>query len=398
MAQKIALLRGICIGVAAMYVLDPDHGKRRQAVLRDQVIHQTRRAIVGLGKSGRDLRHRLAGWLNGGHRFHMGTPVPNEVLVARTRAQIGRVTSHPGALHITANDGSVQVSGPILAGEVERTLACMRAVEGVRQVESYLDIHERPEHISALQTGDAPPRLLQRREPRWPPAARLGAIVGGGLLALLGISRRSVVGTITSVIGAGLFVRGSTNASLRRLFGIRARCPAVTLHKTLTVQAPLEQVFALWSHYDLLPQVMQHVRGVQLTNERYSSWIVAGPLGVPLQWQAVVTAYEPNHLIRWQSLPGSPVSQIGTLRFASLHDGVTRLDLHLAYTPPGGMVGDVLATLLGAHVKRMIDQDLVRYQSLMEHGRTKTNGSMVTCEHLFAQIASSGPGLAEPTH
>ncbi len=387
MAQKVAFLRGICIGLAAMYLFDPDHGKRRQALVRDQIVHQSRRAMVGLGKSGRDIRYRLVGLLNGGHQSHAGEPLPDEVLVARIRAQIGRVTSHPGALKITATDGIVQVNGPILAGEVERTLACIRSVSGVKQVEHHLDIHERAEHISALQMGSPPPRRFLPQETTWSPAVRLCAIVGGGLLTLLGISRRGVWGTAAGVVGAGLIVRGSTNASLRLLFGIRAHRPAITLRKTLTIHAPVEQVFALWSHYDMLPQVMEHLHDVRLTNSNQSSWTVLGPMGTHIQWQTIMTECEPDHMICWQSLPGSAVQQVGKLRFESLNADTTRLDLQLAYTPPGGMLGDMLATLLGAGAKRMIDHDLVRFKSLMEHGHTRTNGRAVTRDHLFAQMA-----------
>jgi uncharacterized membrane protein/osmotically-inducible protein OsmY len=396
MNQKMSLLSGISIGAAAMYLLDPDRGKRRRALMRDQVAHQVRLAQTGLEKSARDLRQRLSGALAGRHWLPTDDAVPDEVLVARVRSRMGRITSHPGALEITASNGMVQVSGPILARERGRVLAGIRAVRGVKGVEDHLEVHKRPEDIPSLQTGRTVPRALQRRETLWSPSRRLVAIIGGGLLALSGISRRSIPGTAAGVIGAGLLVRGMTNMRLRRLVGIGARRPVITLQKTLSIQAPVEQVFALWTHYEAFPRVMHHLREVHRTQNGQSTWIAAGPLGLPIRWQAAITTWEPNKLICWRTVSGSTVSQTGSIRFEPLNTGGTRLDLRLSYTPPGGVLGYLLATLLGANPKRMLDQDLVQFKSLIEHGRTSAHGEKITRQQLLSQIAQSGPESALP--
>ncbi len=390
MNQKVSLVSGVSLGAAAMYFLDPDRGKRRRALVYDQVAHVARLTKSGLEKSARDLRQRRSGLVAERRWRPTHEEVPDEVLVARVRSKIGHVTSHPGALEITASNGIVQVSGPILASEVERTLAYIRSVRGVKGVDNHLEVHEQPDDIPALQTGRAVPRALQRQETRWSPATRFVAITSGGLLALFGIRRRGIAGSIACAIGTGLLTRGMTNMGLRRLVGIDASRPAITLQKTLSIHAPLEQVFALWSHYEAFPQVMEHLREVRRPSLHHSTWVATGPLGLPVRWQAAVTKLEPHQMICWRTLSGSTVSQVGTLRFEPLNTGATRLDLRLSYTPPGGVLGHLLATLLGASPKRMIDEDLVRFKSLIECGRTRAHGEEVTREHLLSQIAQSG--------
>jgi hypothetical protein len=46
----------------------------------------------------------------------------------------------------------------------------------------------------------------------------------------------------------------------------------------------------------------------------------------------------------------------------------------MTYNPPAGLLGHGVAALLGADPKRALDDDLLRFKSLLEHGRTTTDG------------------------
>lgn len=118
--------------------------------------------------------------------------------MARVRAKIGHVNSHPGALEITASNGTVVVSESILASDVERTLAGIRSVRGVKRIDNHLEVHEQADDIPALQTGGTVPRALHRQETLWPPSTRLFEIASGALLVLSGHRRRE---SLTSLPG-----------------------------------------------------------------------------------------------------------------------------------------------------------------------------------------------------
>ncbi|CAN5778879.1 hypothetical protein BH24CHL6_BH24CHL6_09790 [soil metagenome] len=57
----IALLAGLGSGLAAMYFFDPEQGRRRRALLRDQLTKWTRVAGESVGGKVQDLRNRSAG-------------------------------------------------------------------------------------------------------------------------------------------------------------------------------------------------------------------------------------------------------------------------------------------------------------------------------------------------
>jgi uncharacterized membrane protein len=54
----------------------------------------------------------------------------------------------------------------------------------------------------------------------------------------------------------------------------------------------------------------------------------------------------------------------------------------MSYTPIGGVIGHGVATLLGADPKRAMDDDLVRFKSLFEHGKTTARAGTVRREEL----------------
>lgn len=57
----LALLAGIGLGAALMYLLDPERGRTRRALLRDKVVSLSNQTGDALGKTARDLRNRAQG-------------------------------------------------------------------------------------------------------------------------------------------------------------------------------------------------------------------------------------------------------------------------------------------------------------------------------------------------
>jgi len=113
---------------------------------------------------------------------------------------------------------------------------------------------------------------------------------------------------------------------------------------------------------------VSRVREVRdLGNGRYH-WTVAGPAGIPVEWEAVITKLEPDRLIAWQSAPGSMVEQQGIVRFRPDGDDKTVVDVRLSYYPPAGAIGHAVASLFGADPKSEMDDDLMRMKSFIETG------------------------------
>jgi len=371
MVNLIRLAVGAAVGAASMYWLDPASGRRRRARARDQLTSVAASLSRGVRVGGRDLEHRVRGAGAQVRSRFTREDVSDEVLAERVRAAMGRVVSHPGAIDVFANDGEIRLVGAILAREHQQLMHTVHGVRGVRVVYDHLSVSERPDGIPSLQGGGSlrPYRKALLRE-YWPPALRMVAGVSGTALMIVGSGRlfrhSTTTGVLTSLLGALAVVRSTTNVPLSRLAGWSGR-RAIDIRKTIHVQAPVESVFATLSNYERYPSFMRNVRRVQVYDDGRSHWEVAGPAGVTVEWDSQTTAYKPNELLGWRTIPNSRVAHAGIIRFEPTGKG-TRVNIQMSYNPPTGALGHAVARIFGADPKKELDEDLLRLKSFLESG------------------------------
>ena len=212
------LLIGAGLGAAAMFLLDPARGKRRRALVRDKLELLTRKTGDCIEVTTRDVTNRTRGLISE-IKARLSSEIPDDtVLVNRVRSKLGRVVSHPAAIDVTAQNGTVTLSGPVLAGEVPHLLSCVKWTPGVQDVNNNLEVHEAAENHPALQggheIGGGRFALLQEN---WSPTARLLAGTAGASLAVYGGVRRNALGAGLGAAGLLLMTRGITNTGLSQL-------------------------------------------------------------------------------------------------------------------------------------------------------------------------------------
>jgi hypothetical protein len=196
------LITGVGLGAGVMYFLDPNQGTRRRSLLRDKAVRLSNEACHGSGKVWRDLKNRSQGlWARATRLFRGCEQVPDDVLVARVRATVGRCVSHPRALQVTADHGVVTLSGPVLVGEDRGLIECVARVPGVEELLNDLDVHDASERIPAL-AGEPSPR--HARHGALAPAHRFLTCAGGFALGIYGAQRRDALGAAIAAAGAGV--------------------------------------------------------------------------------------------------------------------------------------------------------------------------------------------------
>ena len=220
MEQAIRMLTGAGVGAGLMYFLDPDRGRGRRAMARDKFVrlsHETRHAADIVARDAANRTHGL--WARMRSVGDGETP-SDRVLVARVRSQLGRCVSHPRAVTVTSEDGTVTLAGPILAREVDHLLACAARVPGVRGVQNRLEVHPTASDHPALQGGI--PRTGDRGglfQESWSPTLRVAAGAAG--VGLMGncLAQRNLVSALLGTVGFGLFLRAAANASVSGFVG-----------------------------------------------------------------------------------------------------------------------------------------------------------------------------------
>jgi hypothetical protein len=155
----LAALGGLGLGAGLMFIFDPVRGRRRRALLRDQLAHAGRVLARATRTTSHDLNHRAYGMLAEGSHLFQHDETSDEVLALRVRAKLGRSVSHPHAISVTVNAGQVRLSGPVLAHEVNRLLSGVSSVRGVKGIDNALTVHTRAEGVPSLQGDDRAPAI-----------------------------------------------------------------------------------------------------------------------------------------------------------------------------------------------------------------------------------------------
>jgi len=374
------IIGGIALGALAMYLTDPVQGRRRRAMAQDKMRSMSHRTSDTLDSVMRDAGNRLSGLQAQASRL-MGQrnhkPIDDHVLEARVRSKLGRFVSNAHQIDVLADQGCVTLKGPVLADERRHLLRMVEGIPGVEDVRDRLDAYEDEAQMSR--------RMEHRQEDEsgWS-AAQIMALLGGGLLGYYGITRRSPAGVALAAAGMGLAARNMGNAGAlanlanlvgnvggidwRHLFGAGMQAESARVQKSIDIKASPEAVFDVWSRYENFPHFMSHVVEVRDLGQKRSHWIVRGPAGANVEWNAVLTQSDRPNILAWKSEPGADVQNSGSVRLEPDGRGGTRATVEMTYQPPAGLLDQGLAMLMGNNPARQLEEDLTRMKQFIERG------------------------------
>jgi len=221
----------------------------------------------------------------------------------------------------------------------------------------------------------------------------------GGLLALKGLRRGGLSGVLMALAGAALVKRGVTGhcaikqriqdgkglglgKGIDNLTGFGKRHEAkpsdyfkhgIHVEEAVTVQAPAGQVYTFWRDFNNLAKFMKHVKSVEVLDEKKSHWVVEGPAGKNVEWDAEIINEEEGKLISWKSLPGAEVDNTGTVQFREAPAGRgTEVRVTMEYLPPAGKLGLAIAKVFGKTPGAEVRDDLRRLRQIIETGEVPT--------------------------
>lgn len=358
-------LAGAALGAAVMYFSDPRQGRRRRALLRDQIQNIGLETLGARDAAARDLSNRLQGvrarlqHILGGHQL-----VDEEVLTSRVRAQIGHLVSHPGAISVTADGGHIALSGAIIVDEREHLVAQVRRVPGVAKVEDRLTVYASAAGVPALQGWHRTAGHSSR------PA--LQALAGGALSAY-GLTRRSPGGMLLA--GAGLTLLGRAIEGMRQMKRHHQQeAAAIHLEQSIEVHAAPETVFDAWSDFENFPHFFSKLLAVHDLGDGRARWVAQETSDSRLEWNAAWTLRERPRVLAWHSEHDAAFSHAGYVMLEPTRQG-TRVTLRLNLQPPAGTSRHALQQMTGADPARELDEDLIRMKSFIESGVVPHHGS-----------------------
>lgn len=211
--------------------------------------------------------------------------------------------------------------------------------------------------------------LLSGAQPaNWAWARLAGDVID---LALIGtaLQSKNTRNDRLLVAGAGILGAASWDTysawSLQR--GARdVAAEGIVVQQAITIARPPQEVYAFFRDFQNLPRFLSHLDSVRVDNG-HSHWVVKGPLGSTIEWDAEIVEERPAELIVWRSGPNADVPTQGRVQFRRAGED-TELEIELRYDPPAGEIGAALAKLFGVAPQQQMSSDLRRLKQVLETG------------------------------
>jgi uncharacterized membrane protein len=212
------------------------------------------------------------------------------------------------------------------------------------------------------------------------PTERIVSAVAGSLLSVYGLRRRGSTGYGMALLGAELLYRGvSGHCKAYSAFGVSTSRRAdigepaeidpalsIDVRRSITIDRPRDELFAIWRDFSMLPQFMEHLERVDMVSETRSHWVAKGPVGFTVEWDAEIVGERDGEWIAWRAIEPAQVPNNGTVMFRDAPSGGTELYITLEAQPPGGQVGDLVARMFGRSPDREIRKALERFKRMAE--------------------------------
>ncbi|HEX6386714.1 MAG TPA: SRPBCC family protein [Anaerolineae bacterium] len=136
--------------------------------------------------------------------------------------------------------------------------------------------------------------------------------------------------------------------------------------RSIIVKAPLPAVYNLWANFENFPRFMEYIKSVTMTGSNTSHWVMKGPMGVNVDWNAEVTRLEENKRIGWSSKDNKGfITTSGQVTFNSLPQGETEVTVTVQYDVPAGKAGEAIAALFANPEQRLLE-DLRNFKAIAE--------------------------------
>lgn len=144
--------------------------------------------------------------------------------------------------------------------------------------------------------------------------------------------------------------------------------------RTVTINKPRAELYAFWRDFSNLPTFMDNVQRIDVLSDNRSHWVVKAPAGKTVEWDARLTEDIPDSCLAWEASEDADVPNSGRVEFRDAQGGRgTIVRATIAYDPPGGIVGKIVAKLFQREPAIQARRDLRRFKQLMETGEVTTS-------------------------
>lgn len=144
----------------------------------------------------------------------------------------------------------------------------------------------------------------------------------------------------------------------------------------VTINRPRAELYAFWRDFHNLPQFMENIEKVEPDGAGRWVWTIAAPAWQSVEVETEIVKDVENELMAWRSVEGSQIDTEGRVTFRDAPVGRgTVVEAIVAYKPPAGEAGRMIAKLFGREPEIQGRRELKRFKMLLETGEIATAAS-----------------------
>jgi len=149
-----------------------------------------------------------------------------------------------------------------------------------------------------------------------------------------------------------------------RIADSRKGCETMAEHQaSVMVNAPVTQVYPMWTHFNDFPKFMRFVQEVTYYDDQRSHWVAQ--MAGRHEWDAINENWIEGQQIGWRSTDG--LQNSGRVLFHQVGPNQTRIDVMISYDPPAGALGDTGEALgVGKRFESALQDDLNHFAKMVD--------------------------------
>lgn len=150
----LGLAAAFAAGALVMYLMDPAAGRRRRALMRDKGMAMGHNAQHFVHAKTKRASDRVRGVVAKTRAHLSHEPIEDERLHDRIRSKMGRLVSHPHAIHVDVHYGRVVLKGTASRDEADELVSMIESMRGVEGVHDLLVTEEQRPPQQQLEGGE----------------------------------------------------------------------------------------------------------------------------------------------------------------------------------------------------------------------------------------------------
>ena len=142
--------------------------------------------------------------------------------------------------------------------------------------------------------------------------------------------------------------------------------PEIRVKESIIINRKVSDIYRFWRNLANLPRFIDHLGSVEDLGDGHNRWTIETPVG-NISWESEIIEDEKNEVIRWCSVPGSGVTNSGSLTLAEQAGGdATEATVELRYRPPGNHDSFLEDGILKVITDEQMSADLMKLKRIME--------------------------------